>query len=72
VILPDKYVDLEHSLLGQAASLIAERQSATTVSDLWASVQDTMTYDRFVLALDLLFALGLVESGGGGVLRWSR
>ncbi|MDM4721446.1 hypothetical protein QTQ03_18240 [Micromonospora sp. WMMA1363] len=71
MILPDKYVDLEHSLLGQAASLIAARRSATTVSDLWTAVQEGMTYDRFILALDLLFALGVIDSDGG-ILRWLR
>lgn len=71
MILPDKYVDLPHSLLGQAAALIAARRGTTTVSDLWAAAQPQMSYERFVLALDLLFVLGVVD-GGDGVLRWSR
>ncbi|MFJ8581811.1 ABC-three component system middle component 6 [Micromonospora sp. NPDC093277] len=72
MILPDKYVGLEHSLLGQAATLIRVRGSATTVADLWAAAQADMAYERFVLALDLLFMIGVVDGDGGGVLRWSR
>jgi len=71
VILPDKYVDTQHSLLGQASVLIEARGQEMTVSELWTRVQGRLSYERFILGLDLLFMLGVVELRGG-LLRWSE
>jgi hypothetical protein len=71
MILPDKYVDTAHSLLGQAALLLKLRRPDMTVSDLWGIAQSNLSYERFILALDFLFAIGIVELRRG-TLWWSR
>lgn len=71
MILPDKYVSTPYSLLGQSALLLKFRRPGMTVSDLWAAVQDVLSYERFLLALDFLFIIGVVDLDRG-ILRWSR
>lgn len=72
MLLPDKYVSVERSLLGQSARILRHRAPDRTVSELWAAVSaddDTWTFDRFALALTLLFAMGAV-SLQQGILVW--
>lgn len=71
MILPDKYVTTPYSLLGQSALLLKFRRNGMTVSDLWTAVQGSVSYERFVLALDFLFLIGAVDLDRG-TLRWSR
>ncbi|WAX94231.1 hypothetical protein N7E70_021525 [Aminobacter sp. NyZ550] len=69
--LPTKYVPIEFSVLGVAATIIAEMRSNDTVSSLWDRLADNpqvRTFDRFAAALTLLFA-GSVISLEGGILR---
>jgi len=70
MILPDKYVTTPYSLLGQSALLLKVRQDGMTVSDLWTAVQGSISYERFLLALDFLFVVGAVDVDRG-MLRWS-
>jgi hypothetical protein len=73
MLLPDKYVAVERSLLGQAAVILRARTENQTVSELWAALarsEDDWTFDRFALALSLLFGLGTVRLSGG-LLEWS-
>lgn len=72
MLLPDKYVREGSSILGQAANLLRLRRPGMTVSDLWYSVRESsieMSYDRFILSLDLLYILGAVDVSEG-VIRW--
>lgn len=74
MIVPDKYVGLERSLLGQSAELIAAARSDQTVLDLWTTVARSdgdWTFPRFALALSLLFGLAVVRLDGG-LLVWSH
>jgi hypothetical protein len=75
VILPTKHISASRSLIGQGGYILAlldEREH--TVSSLWEAFLDTpdirleVTFDWFVLALDLLYALGAIELDRG-VLR---
>ena len=55
--LPTKYVPIEFSVLGVAATIIAEMRSNDTVSSLWDRLADNpqvRTFDRFAAALTLL------------------
>lgn len=73
-ILPTKHVFEHASLLGVAARVLAETASPSTVSELWHRVRvrsDPGTFARFVLALDLLFLMGVVEFDRGLVRRVS-
>lgn len=78
MILPTKHIPESHSLLGVGGTILAlldEREA--TISSLWASFQEarreqgTVSFDWFILGLDLLFALGAIELDRG-VLRGHR
>lgn len=72
MLLPDKYVGVDKSLLGQAGRILAHRAPGQTVSSLWSEVSSSSrgwTFDRFALALSLLFGLGTVNIDRG-ILEW--
>jgi hypothetical protein len=75
MILPTKHLPENHSLIGVGGTilaLLAEREA--TVSSLWDDFRvarqesGRVSFDWFVLGLDLLFALGTIEFDRG-VLR---
>lgn len=64
MILPTKHRPTDHSLLSGGAAILAALDAPATVSMLWEKVREhpaLPTFDRFVLALDFVFALGLVS-----------
>jgi hypothetical protein len=77
VILPTKGVSPERALLTvafSAAEFLSDRESAT-VSETWRHISraygrtpERLTFDWFVLALDLLHALGIAELNADGFL----
>ncbi|MFD5570147.1 ABC-three component system middle component 6 [Streptomyces cadmiisoli] len=72
MIAPNKYVDTKNSILGQASSILALRKTSTTVSSLWDEVRekgDNISYERFILCLDFLYIVGIVELDKG-ILSW--
>lgn len=75
MILPTKHLPESHSLIGVGGTilaLLAEREA--TVSGLWDEFRITrlesgrISFDWFILGLDLLFVLGTIELDRG-VLR---
>ncbi len=75
MILPTKHLREDRALLTIGAELITDLREPKTVSRLWSdfsrerSGASPVTYDWFVLALDLLFAIGAVEFARGRVRR---
>lgn len=76
MILPTKHIPEERSLLGVGGTilaLLAEREA--TVSSLWEGVQEArpetgrVSFDWFILSLDLLFAMGSVRLDRGVLKR---
>jgi hypothetical protein len=68
---PNKYVPVEHSLVGLAAYLVTAIGGSDTVSSLWDRVRHderVRTFDRFASGLTILFAGGLILLDQG-VLR---
>ena len=74
MILPTKRLDEDRALLSVGAEILGLLDEPKTVSRLWDELQRsrnqrfgvrTITYDRFVLALDLLYALGALEMKRG-------
>jgi hypothetical protein len=68
MILPTKYILSRQSLLGVGALLLPRLKEPTTLSTLWVSVREIpgiITFERFILALNLLYSLGLVEMDDG-------
>lgn len=72
MILPTKHLPLERTLLAGGAQLLALLLSPSTVSELWDRARgDTAfpSFDHLVLALDVLFALGMVGLHDGRLHR---
>ncbi len=68
MILPDKHVALPYSLLGVGAAILARVTKSMTISALWdavRSVPEVSAYSRFVLVLDLLYAVGALDFSNG-------
>ena len=63
MILPNKYLREDEALLGLGAKILALLNQDTPLSELWevTKVKENVgSYERFVLALDMLFLLGLI------------
>jgi hypothetical protein len=73
MILPAKHLPQERALLTVGAKLLALLERPMTVSSLWQSVQQDdqtdLSFDWFVLALDLLHLLGAVQLQDGILIR---
>ncbi len=70
--MPTKHLRLDQTLLAAAAALLVTLQAPLTISAAWERTRDSeavTTFDRFALALDLLFALGLVSLESGRLQR---
>ncbi len=64
MILPTKHISASYSLLGVGAILLKYLNRPRTVTSLWESVRkvhEVTTFERFSLALDFLYAIGVVE-----------
>ncbi|WP_374713780.1 ABC-three component system middle component 6 [Symbiobacterium terraclitae] len=77
MILPAKHLALQRSLLGIGGIILRGLGKPQTVSALWERTsaemeerfQTRLSFGHFVLGLDYLFALGLVELHGGLLVR---
>lgn len=78
MILPTKGVGLDKALISIGAGILRGLDEPKTVSRLWADVRGQnerslqITFDWFVLALDLLFLMGAVEHVAGQVRMTGR
>ncbi len=74
MILPNKHVPPGKSLVGVGAKLLHALDRPQTESALWGRVRDlpeVATFGRFVLALDLLYSIGVVDMKDGILQRRS-
>lgn len=72
MILPTKHVSAERSLLGVGGLLLSRLDRPRTVSALWEDVRaatQVATFERFSLALALLFTIGAAEFRDGLLQR---
>ena len=72
MILPDKNLLLSSSLLGTGANLLTKLKSPQTVSSLWEKFRkngDITSYEKYILSLDLLYLLGLIDLDKGLLRR---
>jgi hypothetical protein len=72
MILPTKHIRTHDSLIGVGGHLLAQLETGKTVTELWEEMRDApgiATFERFVLGLDLLYALGVVELDRGLLKR---
>lgn len=72
MILPNRHQTADKTLLGLGALLLHELRRPETVSSLWHQVRgrpEVGSYQRFTLALDLLYVLGAVDLVDGLLAR---
>ena len=81
MILPTKHIRAERALIGVGAEVLETLREPMTVSRLWdevrqrrsvASPHAPIDYNWFILALDLLFAMGTLETKRGILHKASR
>ncbi|MFR6072950.1 ABC-three component system middle component 6 [uncultured Holdemanella sp.] len=72
MILPDKNIKLEYSLLNCGALILDEIREPKTISLLWEQVKQKETldnYEKFVLTLDFLFIINAIKLNDGFLER---
>lgn len=72
MILPDKNIKLEYSLLNCDALILYEIREPKTISLLWEQVKQKETldnYEKFVLTLDFLFIINAIKLNDGFLER---
>lgn len=75
MILPTKHISEDQTLIGIGAVLLRELRSAQTVTSLWEKIrrhQSIGTYERFILALDMLYIIGALSVSDGLIMRNSQ
>ena len=74
MIHPTKHIPAEQTLLGAGAVIFSELSSPRTVTALWETVREAKavgTFERFVLALTMLYALRVVRFERGVIVKGS-
>jgi hypothetical protein len=81
VILPTKRIGEDRALLTLGGEILMQLEEPKTVSRLWEDIKlhrqrrnrDTLvTFDWFVLSLDLLYSLGAVNLHEGVIRKHNR
>lgn len=75
MILPSKHISQEQALIGVGAVLLKEIRKPQTVTSLWEAVCEHKavgTFERFVLALDMLHITGVIALKDGLIARIER
>ena len=75
MILPTKHLPLSRSYLNVGAIILDMINNKRTVSLLWDAIKgrhEVQSFDRFVLGLDMLFVLGLIDISDEGVIVRKR
>jgi hypothetical protein len=77
MILPTKHLPQDRALLSIGAEILSELTEPRSVSELWEAVREArgknpsatpLSFDWFVLALNLLYAISAVDHSNG-ILR---
>ena len=72
MILPSKHISEDQTLLGVGAVVLRYLVRPQTVTSLWDKVRDegaVGTFERFVLALNLLHITGVIVFSQGTIRR---
>jgi len=72
MIMPTKYQREDEVLIGLGASLMRNIPSEISLSELWENSKNMYnvgTYERFILALDMLFIMGLINFEDNKIVR---
>jgi hypothetical protein len=74
MILPTKHIPQGEALIGVGATLLRHLGAPSTVSGLWERVKmepNVGTFERFILAANLLFLIGAIDLQDGLLIRAS-
>jgi len=72
MILPNKSTSFTKSILGIGSRILLLIESSHSISSLWQSVKDNyknISYQKFILTLDLLYSLGLIQYQEGMIKK---
>ncbi len=72
MILPNKYLKLQNSLLNLGAIILNNLTNQQTVTLLWDKTRaypEIKNFERFTMALDFLFTLDLIDFKDGLIVR---
>ena len=72
MILPTKHIAQNEALIGVGATILSRLTGPRTVSSLWEDLRaepNVGTFERFVLASNLLFLIGAIDIQDGFVVR---
>ncbi len=75
MILPSKHISQDQALIGIGAILLKEIDQPQTVTSLWETVREEDaigTFERFVLALDMLHIIGAINLENGLIVRMKQ
>lgn len=72
MILPDKNIKVEYSILGCGVILLNFILEPQTISLLWDKAnkyEQLVSYEKFLLTLDFLYAIGTIDINNGMIVR---
>lgn len=73
MLLPNKYLAPEDSILGISVTFLARLPAASPIGEAWFLFRSTYgakaSYLRFTLALDVLYALSLIRDEGNMIVK---
>ncbi len=72
MILPDKNIKLEYSLLNCGALILEEMSEPQTISLLWDKVKKheaLVNYEKFLITLDYLYMINSITLRDGLIVR---
>jgi hypothetical protein len=78
MILPSKRLRIDLSILGSGGEILTHLSEPKQVSRIWDEIKKTeiekstdskITYDWFILSLDFLYLLGVIEIDDGVIIK---
>lgn len=72
MILPDKNIKLEYSLLNCGALVLESLEVPLTISALWEKLKEqkvVVGYEKFILTIDFLYIINGIENENGLIRR---
>jgi len=72
MILPTKYIQESHTLLAVGGIVLSKLKRPCTLTSLWENtrkIPQIGTYERLVLALNMLYILGAIDISQGMIKK---
>lgn len=72
MIIPNKNIKTPDSLLGIGSWILLKLMVPQTISSLWDKIKKhdgPISYEKFILTLDMLYVVGLIELREGIIRR---